>query len=504
MVEMDLQVTTIPYAAGAGSLREPDGLVARQLTKNINYTTVSRTESIDFSSFVPTLDELGDLAMAYYVRVVFYCPSDTASGSLTPVLSETQKVLYTNNHLLESMATLGDQVHLPVNTVEVASHEPFTRFISYTPVQWEWPDSGKYYEVTRPIKAGEINFSLVNKATGEYLLPFPLHQLADPDITLEEYQAIIDRMLPVGAWFPLTIKQSAWDSFWNEFTSLLSEIYNAVREAYSDIKDTVINLVVDYLPLIDEDTREVLRDIVRSVVDVGLAAIGLPPEMPNLEGLAANGLDYCIEVAVNSICADQGIPIDQITDEVKDKITAEMSAEFARLGSVKHLNPLDVDYLKPATKAAYQPACVEILVNNLSDGISPPGTLAIDYSPVKKPYYDFYETVRLPVPSLLPGDYTYIRVYLEQDIETYDLYRHYYFGGGGDCLLNIRIDYQFPDLDEAIASQDLSSQLEPMMKNEYAFDHSPIYVYQHIGAPSEAITVPDNDVNVYDYYDQTP
>lgn len=503
MVEMDLQVTTIPFASSAGSLREPDGLVKRQLTTKINYTTVSRTEQIDFSSFVPAVETLGDQAMIYYVRAVFYRPSGSGE-SLTPVLSETQKVLYTNNHFLETMASLSATMQLPVNTVKVATYEPFTRFISYTPVQWEWPDSEKYYEVTRLIKAGEINFSIVNKVTGDFLLPYPLHQKADPEITLEEYQAIIDRMLPVGAWFPLTIVQSAWDSFWNEFSSLLSAIYSAVREAYSDIKDTVINGVVDYIPLIDEDTRETLRDIVRSVVDVGLAVIGLPPEMPNLEGLAANGLDYCIEVAVDTICADQGIPIDQISDEIKDRITAELGEEFARLGSVKHLNPLDVDYLKPATKAAYQPAWVEILVNNLSDGISPRGTLSIDYSPVNKSYYDFYEPVRLPVPSLLPGDYTYIRVYLKQDIESYDLYRQYYFGSAGDCLLNIRIEYDFPDLDDAIASQDLSSQLEPLMKNEYAFDHSPIYTYQHVGPPCDAITTPDNDVNVYDYYKQKP
>ena len=508
-VKIDLQVATSPFQDNAGSAAEPEGLVYRKIEDNLNYTPATRYYDLAFAEFAPTAEELADRTIRYYVRAVFYRPNAQTAGGTFPVFSETKLVYYTSDRSLENLLSIGENLVMPVNQVEVASHIPMTQFLRYVPVQWEAPDWQKYFEVTRHIEAEEVAFLIKNNQTGDFLLPYALHMQVDKTMTREKYQAILDRMLPVGASFQLTIKTSAWDEFWNDFFGLLSDIYNSVRQAYDGLKETMVNFVADNFPLIDQETRDLLRAAVRALLETGLTAIGIPPTLPNFEALAEEGLDYCLEVAINEACASMGIPADQVTQEIRDQVGSELAAKINSLAQINRVNPLDVDYLKPSSQKQYRPAYVDILVHNFSDQPSPNGTLTIDYYSLKTTFYKFYHYVKLPIPSLQPDDFTIIRVYLREDIDTpyvdyKPVYDAYYWGQKGDCLFTVKAEYDLPDVKAAAASQDLSGQMSPMMVNEFVYDHSPIYAYSYVGYPCDFNLDEDESVVLSDFWTYDP
>ena len=95
-----------------------------------------------------------------------------------------------------------------------------------------------------------------------------------------------------------------------------------------------------------------------------------------------------------------GVPVDEIPAEVRAAISDEISQQFDNLENLKHVNPLNVDYLKPATQAMYRPAYVDVKIMNpySNDKASPTGTLTLSYYPPGKPHFKIYKYVCLPVP----------------------------------------------------------------------------------------------------------
>ena len=87
-----------------------------------------------------------------------------------------------------------------------------------------------------------MNFFILNKNTGDFLLPYEQH-IKDYKWTREQYQAKLDEMLPLYASFRYEKNKPA--GFWSEFFSLLKSIYSSVQESYADVKNVAIGLV-DY------------------------------------------------------------------------------------------------------------------------------------------------------------------------------------------------------------------------------------------------------------------
>ena len=131
-----------------------------------------------------------------------------------------------------------------------------------------------------------------------------------------------------------------------------------------------------------------IRTAVQALIDYGLASVGLPPSLPNFQDFTDSGLRYCVQVALEEAAQSMGVPPDQIPNEVRNEIIDETSAQLKNLGQTNGINPLNVNYLKPAADAMYRPAWVSVNIRNPHDQWSPSGTLTATYYPVGKPHLD--------------------------------------------------------------------------------------------------------------------
>lgn len=497
-VAAEIQVTTSPFSNASGSYENPAGLVYRNRWDKGTFTTNDWSFTLPLLNFTEPVEKLGTNTVRYYVRMVFFRTSDSEPGVVYPITSETQLIYYNNLELNKSAASLK---FAPTQQVTVKSNIPYTTFQYYIPAQWDHPDAYKYFEVTRRILWNEMEMTL--KTPDGTIYPYPEHY-SKTKITQDEYQALLDKYLPVGSSFSLTVKTSWWD----DFTGLLGDIYNAVRQAYSDLKDSAVDFVADNFPLIDGDTREALRSALSIAVSAGLTAIGLPPELPDFEALAANGFEYCLQEAIDEACRQYNIPQNEITDEIRDKITSEFKSKMEEIAKTNRANPLGVDYLKPAAKYRYRPAELCVFVQNMSDSVSPGGTMRIRYA-VKNYILSFYETKDIPIPELLPGTHLEIHYYWKPTIgspvaDYWDNYKKYYYGNSTkECEFSMSVTYDLPDAETYAQMHGINppKSAVPLTQYEYVYDHDPVYTFSYIQPPCEYKTGGDPNVDIMDFFE---
>jgi cell division septation protein DedD len=484
-VEIDFQIAALPFEGqSASQYQKPDGLVFESSAENLAYTPVSRSYSVDFSTFAPPPVLLGDKTISYYVRAVCYVPG-RLPGTIVPVVTHVGKILYTGNMKI----VLANQIDLPEpqpEEVEVAAYIPYTDFHRYSPPRWALDNADEYFEVTRPIQAEEICFYIKNSKTGDFLYPYPTHMYLYPNTTRAQYQAIVDRMLPPGAWFRLTINQSGWDKFWSEFFDLLTQIYSSIQKAYNNAKSTIANTVANQFAFLGSDAQSLIRSAVDGLISYGLASIGLPPSLPDFEVLAEQGLDYCVRVALEEAAQASGVPTDELPDSVRYKIVAETKNQFKNITQMKHVNPLKVDYLKPASKAHYLPAYIDVEIFNHQSKRSPTGTLTLSYYPENKAHFTLYEYKCLPIPALDPQDSTFIRVYLKPAHTDLPVWKDYFWGKLGDCKFDLKITYDVPDVNVAAKEQGVTGT-DPMKEDVFVYDEDPVIVFERMAVPAEPI-----------------
>lgn len=491
-VQVDLQVATSPFAnASAQDFTKPEGLVysfmdtAPDIGESLdgyNYST-PWFHGIEYKEFVPSKEELDAMGgIYYYVRAVFYVPDNENPSILRPYPSETMTIAF--------RVTSAQQNE--VKQVVVKSNIPFVQFLRYSPVRWQDPNYDEYFEVTRHIEAEEMNFSIKNTKTGDFLMPYEAH-IATYKWTRDQYQAKLDEMLPLYATFHYIKSEPG---FWDEFFSLLKSIYTAVQQAYANAKNAVVSLV-DYIPLIGDDARGYLKKAVRAVIDYGLASIGIPPSLPNLDKLASGGLDYCVKVAVDEALKSSGVPVDseaaqEITEQVRQQVTDGIADELTKAMLAQQQNPFRADFVRVNTYKLYEPAFVDVLVANYSDTErSVGGTLGLGFGDQSR----VYSSSVLSIPPLKPNDFTIVRVYLEHQRNKYDGYGKYfdeiYYGKSGKPFdLRVGTMFDLPDVREAAKAQGLSPAPLPYV-TEYVYDHKN-YEFTRNFVPAEAIWEEDS------------
>lgn len=500
-VQVELQVATSPFSnASVLGLTNPQGLVYNYLDtapdigeslSGYNYTT-PYFHGLEYDKFVPSQSDLEAMGgIYYYVRAVFYVPDSENPSILHPYPSETMTVAF--------RVTTAQQNQ--VEQVVVRSDIPFVEFLLYSPVRWEDPNSDEYFEVTRHIEAEEMTFSIKNTETGDFLLPYDTH-IATYHWTREQYQAKLDEMLPVYASFRYLKSEPA--GFWNEFFSLLEAIYSSVQEAYADAKDAVVNLV-DYIPLIGDDAKGYLKTAIRYTIDYGLASIGLPPSLPNLDKLAEDGLDYCLEVAVDEALRQAGVPADseaakEITEKVREEVTSGLMDELTKALLAQSQNPFNVDFLRVNTYKLYSPAYVNVFVKNYSDTEeSASGRLGMSFG---DDHDRVYSSTGVVIPSLMPGDSMVIRVYLDHQRYKYVEYEEYfnalYYGTSGEPFdIHVYTIFDLKDVRVAAKEQGLAPAPLPAL-TEYVYDHNN-YDFRRDFIPAEVIWDEDTSVDPSDY-----
>jgi hypothetical protein len=387
-----------------------------------------------------------------------------------------------------------------VREIVVESNIPFTKFVRYVPVQWSTYHYEEYFEVTRHIEAEEMNFSIKNNATGKFLLPYALH-CKQYGWTRAQYQALLDEMLPVGASFHYVKSEPG---FWDEFFSLLGDISSAVQEAFAEAKSAVISFVVDNIPLIGDDARDLLKKAASYAVDYGLMYIGIPPSLPNLDVLAEGGIDYCLEYAVAETLKQAGIPADSViaeemSAEVRSELSERIAAELKARMEAMQQNPFNVEFLRISTSAQYRPAYIDVTVANYSDDdYSVPGSLYMSFDNG----HSVYDSECLYIPSLAPKDFVKIRVYLKHQRGKYAGYEQYFdelYNGSEGIEMRVTTWYTLPDVKDAARAQGLSPAPLPYV-TEYVYDRQD-YEYIRNFVPAVAILQDDDSVNPVDFFD---
>ncbi|NLW88727.1 MAG: hypothetical protein GXY43_03270 [Clostridiaceae bacterium] len=481
-VESDFQIASVPFKSGLAQLRNPDGLVFSKKETSPAHSVYSGYYYVDFSKFAPTLSELGKDTITYYLRIVYYIPGDDP-GTVIPIVSETATLYYTGDSELFVLDV--PPLSLPPEEVVVKTGLPSVDFHRYIPPRWAVPEYDKYYEVTRPIQAEELCFSIKNNKTGDFLLPYDLHMHLYPNTTREQYQEVLDRMLPPGAWFHLSLKEkSGWAKIWSDYLSLLEDIYEGIRTAYSDLKTTVVSIIVDRFEFLGEDAQKFLRKAVTGLIDYGLASVGIPPSLPNFTELSETGMDYCLKIAYETASAELGIPVDELPQDVKNQVSHTITEEMKKLGDISGVNPLNVDYLQPSKQAMYRPAYVDIQIYNNQKNTSPTGELRISYYPVGKSGWGMYETVLLPIPALKPSTSTFIRVYLRPNPNNMPGWKGYYDGSLGNCKFTATITFNIPS-QEVLAAQQGVSGTNDLRDDVFIYDQDPVIVFSTVSPPCE-------------------
>ena len=294
-------------------------------------------------------------------------------------------------------------------------------------------------------------------------------------------------MLPPGSWFPSNhhAKRLGCLSGQNSWT-LLQQVYEGIQKAYSDLQVIVANTIADQFAFLGADVQSYIRTAVKALINYGLASVGLPPTLPNFEQLAEQGLDYCVQVALNEAAQTAGVSIEELPESVRQSITDEMEYQLSRLAQQRQANPFDVDYLKPAEMAQYRPAYVDVKVFNDQSAWSPPGTMTVTYYPVGKEHFSLFKYVSVPVPPLRPHDSTFIRVYLKPDHTDLPVYNEYYNGEIGECLFRTTVIYDVPDIADVAEAQDITGST-PGRPVVYTFDRDSVFEFSAISPPSSPL-----------------
>ena len=223
---------------------------------------------------------------------------------------------------------------------------------------------------------------------------------------------------------------------WYEYVGeALSDTWNWLSEAYKSVKGAVISAVGYFIPdyLCDDSC-------VGGILDAALVSMGIPPDIPNLDQLMNEGLDYLAEQAM----AEIGIPdeVKNLTGAYAGMALAEAEAKFKAEAQAKIKDGLKegakqiaLSYAKsdtwlpkgvPVRPDDYLPANVTVKVTRKpgepggDDGctLTVSSYLKYDQSKLDNPppgyekflkernsftEYDLYQSLKVPVPALAPG-----------------------------------------------------------------------------------------------------
>jgi LysM repeat protein len=167
-----------------------------------------------------------------------------------------------------------------------------------------------------------------------------------------------------------------YESMWDFVSGALSW----VSETFDDIKNAVVDLAaeaLDALPGIE--CGDNCKFLLKKGLEAGLMALGIPPDIPNLDQLTDQGMEYLIEVAA----AEAGIECDSECQEIlregiEDFVAQTqqamvnrtcMDVEEAHRHGIEPMCLPDGITAVPAPGTDFQPARVEIQITRRSEPV---------------------------------------------------------------------------------------------------------------------------------------
>lgn len=264
-------------------------------------------------------------------------------------------------------------------------------------------------------------------------------------------------------------------SFLEAVVNFVVDAVNWVANTYQKLKDEVINLVSQFVP-----AALCNKSCIGALLDIGLAALGIPPSLPNFDQLMDQGLDYLASTAVESIGVPKEIqdlaagPAKDLAIEQFKKTTEEQIKNGIKAGIEEMQKSLSSQVkwipdgvpIKPDPLGEYQPPAMTFRVTRKPGaGVCPSGSVTVggtvsNTTPngVKELNGELsaplYEGKAVPLPLLDEGESVTIPVTLKPRLSygypgakyyTYSHavtgWSHLYYGGiaelraiGGSCV----------------------------------------------------------------------
>lgn len=201
---------------------------------------------------------------------------------------------------------------------------------------------------------------------------------------------------PIEVYWPPSDK-SWWDKVCDaagDFIGWVADVVNFVSNLYSSIKGVVIDGLAQIAPE--------LRGVFSIALDVGLAAVGIPPSLPDFDDLQSMGVDYMCSY----IGDETGIP-SGITKEALQQIAAQ--TKDARQGGSDAGIWVVPDYNK-----LYRPARLDLRVTNHSAQTSDRVTVFCDIVAVTAQGQRLVAASNpVPLPLLKPNETLEVPVYIQ-------------------------------------------------------------------------------------------
>lgn len=190
-------------------------------------------------------------------------------------------------------------------------------------------------------------------------------------------------------------------------------IFNAVSEAYEDVKQSVVEIVgavINSLGIIDCDKGSPCQVALKAALESGLAAMGIPPSLPNAGQLMDGGVDYLAA----QIAEQTGVPpalIDQASDIAKEEIKQALLTVQHPYSGVPEPCPNNACVADDGAR----PPAVQISVTR--ELIAPPDMANQDFACVKSSNAALYKSTCAKLPRYLkPGQTVTVPMVLDIDL----------------------------------------------------------------------------------------
>ena len=185
----------------------------------------------------------------------------------------------------------------------------------------------------------------------------------------------------------------------SDLGEFVSSATNWVSNAWDDVKSAVVNVIADDIL----DCGDNCRGVIEFAVDSGLAAMGMPPSLPNFDRLAQLGKGYLVETLVAEAAAQDIVIPPELAERAIDVMIkqAEQAASHGPTGN---------QCLRPDPDAQGRDPILHVEIMNAGPESSPDTRLEIDH-----PLYHIKTAL---IPSLKPGQSLTVPVLLnEPDLE---------------------------------------------------------------------------------------
>jgi hypothetical protein len=266
-----------------------------------------------------------------------------------------------------------------------------------------------------------------------------------PAVTILEYEPIRPQAADAAEWFVVTRDFVAWkkgqvlhltphdpdllDKVGDAIGGVVGffeDAVNWVATAYQDIKNKAVDVVASNIP----GCGGPCRDVLSYGLDTGLAACGLPPDLPNFDELVQMGKGNLAATLISEAGLSDVPFSEELAEKMMDKVTEQAT-------SAADTGPGGTQWLRPLPDKQYRPAFVRVRIANPANA----GTrdAGLDFLA-----WELYAQRYVPVPGLRPGESREVVVFLKPDYSYWE--RTYLHDHGGMAGSETDMDAGWTDL----------------------------------------------------------